>query len=121
MKVCLYLCILLYIISVSCGVSSQVKYTNWNKLIEGEWKLVELDQVNYPTIEFNKKQGATFNSADDTIYYYSYKLKKDDLILNDGTNADEHAKILKLTRDSLIFETLLLKTYLQRYVRLNDK
>ena len=117
MKVCLYL----FIFSVSCGASTRVKYHNWNNLIKGEWKLAVLDQVNYPIISFGKNKEATFNSLADTIYYYSYSIRKDELILSDGTNGKKYNKILELTQDSLIFETLLEKNFSQHYVRVKGK
>src|SRR5580765_3547723 len=108
----------IFFIFFMCSCSTSKKnYKPWSKLIEGEWKLVEpSDQVNYPTIEFIKKD-ATFNSFADTIFYYSYKLKENDLILNDGINSKRHNKIIQLTQDSLIFETLLKKPTHQVYLR----
>lgn len=107
--------ILLY----SC-ITSKTNQNDWNKLIEGSWKLTVKYQTNYPTIQFTKG-GVVFNSLVDTIYGFSCTLKRKDLILFDGINPGTHNKIIKLTQDSLIFENLLEHKTLQVYIRESKK
>jgi len=99
---------------------SQINYSEWNNLIEGSWKLTEEYQTNYPRITFTKG-GAVFNSLADTIYGFSCTIKSKNLILFDGINPKTHNKIIKLTQDSLIFETLLENLTPQRYIREKSK
>ena len=108
--------ILITVCFVCSCKTSQVNYTDWNKLIEGSWKLTAKYQVNYPRIIFTEK-GAVFNSLADTIYGFSCTIKKNNLILFDGVKSKTSNKILKLTEDSLVFETLLENPTPQRYVR----
>jgi hypothetical protein len=113
-KVILYLFLsLLY----SCG-SSKKNYKDWNQSIEGKWKLTVGYQVNYPKIEFTKG-GAVFYSLADTVYGFSCRMIKSDLILFDGINPETHNRIKKLTQDSLVFENLLEHKSPQVYIRSN--
>ena len=100
--------------------TSQLNYTDWNKLLEGSWKLTTKYQVNYPRISFTER-GAVFNSLADTIYGFSFEFNKNDLLLRNQYQVEKHNKILKLTQDSLVFETLLENTTPQRYVREKDR
>jgi hypothetical protein len=107
------------ILLFSC-TSSKINNNDWNSLIEGRWRLTIKYQTNYPTIEFTKG-GAVFNSLADTIYGFSCTLKKSDLILFDGVNPKKHNRIIKLTKDSLIFENLLEYKTPQVYIRESQK
>jgi len=110
-----HLCIIIVLLISSCSVSKGDQ-KDWNKLIEGKWRLVPEPELLYPIIEFNKNEDATFYCLADTIFGFRYRLEKDKLWLH-GEDITKWNRILKLTQDSLIFETLLRKTGIQRYVR----
>ena len=104
---------------LSCVPSKKGNQTS-SKLLEGKWKHTDPYEIIYPGIEFYNNGEARFSTSADTILYYWYQLKKSDLILRDGT-VDTHNKILKLTKDSLIFETLWWHTGTQTYIRVTNR
>jgi hypothetical protein len=103
------------IVVLSCN-TTKIDSAVQQALLIGKWRLINKNQINYPTLEFTNG-GAVFNSFADTIYGFSYKLKRNDLILDDGINLKMHNKIYKLTADSLIFQNLLEHKTVQKYVR----
>ncbi len=103
---------------ISCGNSANQQKVNdySNKDIIGNWVLV-VKQVNYPSLVFNTDSTAIFNSMGDTLYRYKYYVDKTELVLKDINGKVTRDKILKLDRDSLIFETLADNKQVQRYKR----
>ena len=111
-KICIY--IFTCLICTACSISKN-SHKGWNTLIEGKWKLTIRMQVNYPTIKFIHG-GAIFNSLEDTIYGFRCWINKRDLILM-VRGQETHTKIIKLTKDSLIFGNLLEHKTPQVYIR----
>lgn len=101
-----------------CCSTVKHDYTGWHQLIEGKWVLLNQTIYNYPAIKFNNNSGATFGSRSDTIFFFQYTLRKNDLLLKDIKGVQTHNEILKLTNDSLIFKTLLEQKDRQIYVRM---
>lgn len=90
---------------------------NLSYLLTGKWEHSNPDEILFPEIEFRNYGEAKFNSRADTILFYEYRIKKSYLFLKDRNNVETNNKILKLTKDTLIFETLVLHNGIQVYVR----
>ncbi|MDB5272089.1 MAG: hypothetical protein JWO58_456 [Chitinophagaceae bacterium] len=105
----------LFVISslvLSCSMSKNHK----KNLLEGEWKLID-NQLNYPSIRFDKLNTALLTSRADTIYRFTYNVRSDKLILKDLNGKVYENRILKLDSDSLIFENLFKNNFIQKYIR----
>jgi len=106
------LCFVLY----SCK-STTVHKENFTQPIKGDWTLITTPPtINYPSIAFKDSNSAVFSSFGDTVYYFNYNLRDKDLILTDEKNRVSHNVIIKLTKDSLIFKSLLEHTTQQVYI-----
>lgn len=109
---------LLLILFVSCKSAKQLANQRY---IEGNWCLVErgkIHEVNYEQIQFNSNHGITLLSRADTIYFYEYRVKKNNLLIIRNVNNDTiSSHILKLSSDSLILSSLLEKKIPQVYYR----
>lgn len=103
----------------SCGVSNK-STKNWDRLIEGTWGIKMLTPILYERIELNKG-GAVIYTTGDTIYMFAFELKKNDLLLRDRYGIETHNKIIKLTKDTLIFATFLEETMPQVYIRETER
>lgn len=103
---------------LSCGSSAdQQKVNDYNnKDIIGKW-ILTVKQVNYPSLVFNADSTAVFTSMADTIYRFKYYVDKTELVLKDINEKTIRDKILKMDRDSLIFETLADNKQVQKYYR----
>ncbi len=98
--------------------SVNMNQTNVVKSIYGKWRLItNTPTLNYPGISFEEDKTAVFSSFGDTIYYFAYKLKGDDLILVDGKKKLSHNVIAKLSPDSLVFKNLLEHLTQQVYIK----
>jgi hypothetical protein len=89
-----------------------------NEII-GTWCLVS-NQINYPRIKFNADKLATFDSRIDTVYFFAYSINKASLKLVERDSTISENRILLLTKDSLIFETLREHKSLQVYYRCKE-
>jgi len=114
MKIIFYISLSFLLSCASQKKSSKVQAS----YIVGSWRLITPTDYNYPTIKFTRG-GAVFNSLADTIYGFSFTIRGNSLILNNGYKIYKNNKILKLTPDSLIFKSLLEKKTPQVYVRQN--
>jgi hypothetical protein len=85
----------------------------------GTWCLTT-KQINYPSISFKKDSIAIFTSLGDTIYSFKYYMNNKNLYLVNDNRLTEN-KILKLTRDSLVFENLVEHNIRQIYYRCDGK
>jgi hypothetical protein len=102
----------------SCGATHKL-----NKLqdsIIGTWCLVE-NQTNYPTITFRADALATFDSRIDTVYSFKYSIDGKYLNLVQPDTSISRNRILTLSKDSLVFETLLENKTKQTYYRCKEK
>jgi hypothetical protein len=109
--------ILLYISLCCCKSTTTYKEVAF-KSIKGSWILItESPTLNYPGIAFRDNNSAVFSSFGDTIYYFKYALKMNDLILEDGEKKISHNIIAKLTYDTLVFKNLLEHRTAQVYIR----
>jgi hypothetical protein len=106
------------ILFASCGT---VKNIHKNTDIFGTWCLVATNEINYPTITFKENSFATLGSKMDTVYGHKYYLKGDKLYFVLADAKVSRNKIIKLTGDSLILETLLSNNQKQSYYRCNKK
>jgi hypothetical protein len=89
--------------------------------IKGAWNTPKYSLSVYTGMEFNKT-GAIFYTTGDTILYFSYEIKKRNLLcLTDKNGKKICNNILKLTNDSLIFINLMDDTTRQVYVKKDDK
>lgn len=104
---------ILPVILLSCN-GQKIESTSNN--IVGKWQLT-VKQVNYPSLIFNTDSTAIFNSMGDTLYRYKYYINESELFLKDINGKITKDKILKLDKDSLIFETLADNKQVQRYKR----
>lgn len=103
---------------VSCGATR--KLNRGQDLIIGTWCLVG-NQVNYPTITFRTDALATFDSRIDTVYSFKYSIDGKYLNLVQPDTSISRNRILTLSKDSLIFETLLENKTKQTYYRCKEK
>jgi hypothetical protein len=101
---------------LACSNVSQKQENNFSSDIVGEWSLT-VKQVNYPKLIFNPDSTAVFTSMGDTIYRYRYYVEQSELVLKDINEQLTRDKILKLDKDSLVFETLANNRSVQRYIR----
>ena len=99
---------------LGCATTEQHKETN---SIQGSWVLQDQDAINYPQIIFNKDSTAIFKSKGDTIYRFTYFLQGANLILQDNTGNQEIYEILRLSRDSLVFNSLRENRSHQIYIK----
>jgi hypothetical protein len=111
---------LIIFVLITSSFACQTKVITEDRLI-ATWVLVD-DQIDYPVLDFNKSGAAKFWSRSDTIYYFSYQVDDNCLILNDGVNPiSDCNKIIKLTKNTLVFENLLEHDKKQHYRRYQDK
>jgi hypothetical protein len=103
---------------LACGSSQKINSVS-NEII-GTWCLVG-NQINYPTITFKPDKLATFDSKMDTVYSFRYSISKPYLKIIQPDASIIENRILILTKDSLIFETLLENKTQQVYYRCNKK
>jgi hypothetical protein len=110
--------VLFFIICSSYSCATYNRAHKWNTLIEGKWQVTTKHQSEYPTIQFSRG-GALFKDSKDSISVFACKMKNNNLILKGAHKTYKHNIILTLTKDSLIFHTLLENTTLQVYLRKN--
>ena len=73
-------------------------------MLYGEWELVGKEQVNYPNIEFLKDSSAVLHSQADTIYRFTFFIRKDTLVLVD-INGNKHVnKICELNDKTVVLD-----------------
>ncbi|EFA90942.1 hypothetical protein HMPREF0650_0170 [Hoylesella buccalis ATCC 35310] len=72
-------------------------------------------QVNYPYIEFFDNDSAVFHSRADTIYQFTFSIRKDSLYLVDIYGKKYVNKIMELNDRSVIFEGIADVTKTQVY------
>ena len=98
----------------SCGTLQKIE--NGNSTIVGKWCLGS-NEINYPTVTFGTNSMAVFSSRMDTVYTFRYYVQSNKLNLVQPTREINKDRILKLTKDSLVFETLLEHKTKQVYYR----
>ena len=104
------------ILFVSCTLKKNHNITISKERLYGEWVLKRGEkQVNYPYIEFFYNDSAVFHSRADTIYEFTFFIKKDSLYLVDIYGKKYVNKIMKLNDRSVIFEGLADVTKTQVY------
>ncbi|MCU0445961.1 MAG: hypothetical protein MUE85_13710 [Microscillaceae bacterium] len=82
----------------------------------GTWYLNENDLYN--KIYFQDSSHVAFDTHLDTMFFYTYRLQNDTLLLFDKKGQLHNYNIIqKLSVDSLIFNNLLDKEGIQRYSR----
>lgn len=112
--------IILYILlTLSCTPTKNIQKNILSKNIIGRWCLT-VNQTNYPSITFREDSLAIFDSRGDTVYRFKYYLSESDLFLVQPTSEVRKNHILSLTKDSLIFETLLEHNTRQSYYKCNQ-
>ncbi len=87
-------------------------------MILGTWHLTA-NQINYPTITFSNGD-ATLTSKGDTIYRYKYYLQNNDIIFVDVYNNKFKSHIKKISKDTLIFNSLLANKSIQVYEKIKN-
>lgn len=107
--------IIIALVTLFSCVSMDKKNYQYENLI-GTWVLTK-KQVNYPELTFNKDKTCFFTSMGDTIYRFKYELEKDKLILEDILGTVKKNRILKLTKEELVFETLWENKSKQEYIK----
>jgi hypothetical protein len=112
-----YTLLFLVLFSFSCNTSKN----NFRKFsIEGTWYLNK-KQVDFPSISFKSDNTCIFSSMGDTLYRFKYKIKDEYLILTDINNNISKDKIMKISKDSLVFEKLWTNSSIQIYTRKETK
>ena len=84
--------------------------------ITGCWKLTT-NEINYPELEFSDTAYCVFGSRGDTIYYFSYSLKADTLVLIDDDGKVTNNLIETLNDSELVFKNLIIHSEKQEYIR----
>lgn len=87
-----------------------------NYTIIGRW-CSKSSTADYPHLTFKQDGYVFFDCKIDTFFALKYTLNKNYLLLTPTDQAIIKDKILKLTNDSLIFETLLDHKIKQEYYR----
>jgi len=105
---------ILFIIIYSCG-STKIENFNSDKII-GKW-CASSNEGNYPSLTFKENGYAVFDSKIDTIYFFAYTLKENYLTILPLNEPDNRNRVLKLTNDTLILESLLENKYVQVFSR----
>ena len=100
--------VMVFVFIQSCSV---------NKSIVGEWCLDDNTQLNYPVIKFGVDSIAVFSSKMDTVYSFKYYKKGDYLHLVQPTGNIAKEKILYISKDSLVFKSLIENKTPQRYIK----
>ena len=104
------------ILFVHCTPKKNHNITISKERLYGEWVLKRGEkQINYPYIEFFYNDSAVFHSRADTIYEFTFFIKKDSLYLVDIYGKKYVNKIMKLNDRSVIFEGLADVTKTQVY------
>jgi hypothetical protein len=104
------------ILIYSCSASQSIQ----QKQIAGVWCLTT-KAINYPTILFKIDSLSEFGSRMDTVYTFKYKFSKNNLSLVQRDETVKTFRIEKLTKDTLIFESLLEHKTRQVYYRCSGK
>ena len=95
------------------------KETGKENMLLGNWCLESVKQLNYPIITFKADSIAIFSSKMDTVYSFKYYQKDDFLNIVQSNNDIIKAKINFISKDSLVFETLLENNFKQIYHKCN--
>ncbi len=111
MRKLLPLPLIVLILLISCVYAQKISQA---KLV-GTWVLNK-NQINYPIIIFENKE-AIFKSRGDTIYRFNYSVRGQELILTDINKNVSKAIIVNLSKDTLIFRSLLENKEEQHYLR----
>lgn len=104
-------------ILLSCNTTKKIK--GGSDTIIGRWCLLNSNQLNYPTLTFGADSIAIFSSKMDTVYSFKYFVQGNYLNLVQPSTRVNKDRILKLTSDSLILETLLEHKINQVYYKCN--
>lgn len=104
---------LLILSIISCSTTKNSFNIN---VVEKTWHLNK-KQVNFPTVIFYSNNTCIFSSMGNTLYRFNYKIKNNYLILEDLNKNISKDKILKVSKDSLIFESLWTNKEKQIYVK----
>jgi hypothetical protein len=97
----------------SCGTS---KNGGKKDKVLGRWCAFST-QADYPHLSFRQDGYVLFDCKIDTFFSLKYSLSNNKLLLMPTNNPISQSRILKLTQDSLILETLLGHKELQVYYR----
>jgi len=98
----------------SCTVNKDL-----HKSFVGKWCLNDKTQLNYPVINFGTDSIAVFSSKMDTVYSFKYYKKENYLHLVQPTGNVIKEKILYLSKDSLVFKSLMENKAPQKYTKCN--
>ena len=109
---------LIFLFLFSCSETKKT-YQTFPPLINGTWKITNTSNFFITGIEL-KPTGGTFYNTGDTILRYAFEIKMDSLLLTDVNGVTIPNQITKLTKDSLIFKTLLWDTTQQSFVRVKS-
>lgn len=106
------------ILFYSCITSKKVDMKNSvnNDLIIGRW-CSSLNTADYPHLTFRQDGYAIFDCKIDTVFGLKYKIEGSHLLFISATKSIDRNKILELTQDSMILETLLELETKQVYYR----
>lgn len=96
---------IIFIITIVCCACSTPVHEKSSD-IYGKWCLTT-DQINYPEIRFSSDSIAIFSSKMDTTYRYKYYVDDSYLYIIQLNLSTQKNRILQLTRDSLVFESLM--------------
>ena len=108
--------ILFGFLCVSCNITKQVE--NNNSTIVGIW-CSKSSAADYPHLSFREDNYVIFDCKIDTIFGLKYSINDNYLLLKTKDKLVIKNKILKLTQDSLVLETLLELQTPQAYYRCN--
>jgi len=110
-------CCILFLLS--CSYLRISNPTKSDKRIVGRWCLTT-NQTNYPSITFRNDSLSIFDSRGDTIYWFKYYVSNSVLWLIQPNGELNGNRIMKLSKDSLIFETLLEHQVKQSYFKCDN-
>jgi hypothetical protein len=111
--------IIVFLVFLHCSCSALKNGGAKNKII-GRWCSLST-QADYPHLTFRQDGYAFFDCKIDTIFGLKYILDRSQLIFISTDKPTYKSKILKLTEDSLILETLLEHNTKQVYYRCGEK
>lgn len=105
------------VLLLSCSNPSK-NNTISEKYIYGEWNLESGEkQVNYPCIIFHNDSSVELFSRADTVYYFTFFIRKDTLYTSDIYGKQYKNKIIELKKNTLVLKNIIDIYQKQKYTR----
>lgn len=108
--------VIIILVALFCSCTTSKNTASSNNKILGRW-CSKSYPTNYLYLTFRQNGYVTFDCKIDTVFGLKYTLNKNQLSMVSTDKSTFKSKILKLTQDSLVLETLLALQTQQVYYR----